>query len=162
MFQERFGNMWDFYRQYDAICILTNMQVDRHGNNVMGRGSAYEARRRYPFLPLLIGHEIRRARQAKEPVPAGRIWMSFDSDPAVVFVAFMTKDDWREKSDLKLIERAAHELMETIEEEGWSSVLLPRPGCGAGQLDWKSQVKPILIPILDERVTVVAFEERAP
>ena len=39
---------------------------------------------------------------------------------------------------------------------GWSKVLIPRPGCGYGELNWQD-IKPLLESILDDRFISVTF-----
>jgi len=55
-----------------------------------------------------------------------------------------------------LIRQSARQLVEMADKFGWGSVVLPRPGCGNGGLDW-DDVRPILEAILDDRFTVVTF-----
>ena len=59
-----------------------------------------------------------------------------------------------ERPDVGLIRRSALELAQLAQEEGWSLVALPRPGCGGGGLEW-SEVGPILRPLLDDRFLAV-------
>jgi hypothetical protein len=44
--------------------------------------------------------------------------------------------------------------MDLADRLGLQTILLPRPGCGNGQLDW-AQVGPAIAPLLDDRVTIV-------
>lgn len=64
---------------------------------------------------------------------------------------------WMSHSDLKLIERSTHQLVELAERYQWKSVVLPRPGCGLGQLSWQDEVRPLLSTILDDRFYVINF-----
>ena len=69
--------------------------------------------------------------------------------------AFHTKFHWKEKSSLELIKTSTEELRELlISLPSRAKVLLPRPGCGAGGLDWET-VKLILQDKLDDRVHVI-------
>jgi hypothetical protein len=36
-------------------------------------------------------------------------------------------------------------------------VVLPRPGCGAGELDWTRFVRPALTALLDDRFVAITF-----
>lgn len=72
-------------------------------------------------------------------------------------VSFPTKDRVSEDSKLPLIVQSATELMNLVEQMDWTIVVLPRPGCGLGGLDWDTQVKPALEPILDDRVIIITF-----
>lgn len=82
--------------------------------------------------------------------------MFIDSaDGGPVFAGFPTKHDWHDRSDLDLIEQSARELAEVANLRDWQTVALPRVGCGLGQRDWKTEVKPILEQYLDSRFIVV-------
>lgn len=39
----------------------------------------------------------------------------------------------------------------------WRYILLPRPGCGNGSLNWERDVRPVLAPVLDDRFSVITF-----
>lgn len=63
---------------------------------------------------------------------------------------------WKARSSLTLIERSAWQLAELTDQQNWKSVVLPRPGCGAGELSW-DEVRPRLSTILDARFYVINF-----
>lgn len=66
---------------------------------------------------------------------------------------------WACVADEVIIKRSAEELVSFAGTYGWSQVILPRPGCGAGELSWE-QVKPILTQVLDDRFYVITFPPR--
>lgn len=151
----------------DAICITTNGYVKKNGEAVMGRGIAKEAAEEYPQLPKWLGTHLG---YNGNHVTLG----SFDYPCTTengyevceqVFFIFPVKPTfgpngemgWKAKADLNLIKQSAEELMEFINDFSYmKTVLLPRPGCGNGKLSWE-QVKPVIEPILDDRVTVVTW-----
>lgn len=143
-------NLWDHGLAStgapSAICITTNGTVKANGSAVMGRGCALEAAQIYPGIAAQLGSQIE---EAGNNVQIIRVVSS------VPIVAFPVKYAWHERADLDLIARSARSLVELIACQGWREVLLPRPGCGNGQRDWEREVRPILLPILDDRVVVV-------
>ena len=130
----------------DAICITTNGRVDSTGRCVMGRGCAREASQIYPGIAYQLGQQLR---------TFGNHVQVIDITSSLPIVAFPVKHHWKDKADLALIERSARELQTLLENKGWREILLPRPGCGNGQRNWEIDVKPLLTPILDDRVVVV-------
>ncbi len=71
---------------------------------------------------------------------------------------------WMAQADMALIKRSARELRALADEHGmpnngirWESIVLPRPGCGAGELSW-DEVRPVLNNILDDRFYAITFE----
>lgn len=163
--KEAYGNIWDM--KNDAICITTNGYVKNNGEAVMGRGIAKEAAEEYPLLPKWLGNHLR---TNGNHVTIGSFdypcttWNGSDVCEQVFFIfpvkpAFGPRGEmgWKAKADLDLIKQSGEELMALINEFSYmKTVLLPRPGCGNGGLSWKD-VKPIIEPILDDRVTVVTF-----
>jgi hypothetical protein len=70
---------------------------------------------------------------------------------------FPVKHHWREKADLDLIERSARQLVELADRFGYQRLLIPRPGCGNGQLSYE-EVRPVLKGILTgDRFVIVSY-----
>lgn len=162
------------FERPDAICITTNGFVKKNGEAVMGRGCAKRAAELMPGLPEALGNAI--SAQGNRtyvhgpyngmqivtfPVKAAfRIY-----DPFHVSVVrhmkskFKTGDrvpGWALVADPKIIKRSADQLVAEADAHGWESVVLPRPGCGAGELSWK-EIGPMLHSILDDRFYAITF-----
>jgi len=140
------GNLWTY--PADVRVITTNGFTKKNGEAVMGRGCALEAKERWPYLPKLLGSFI----QAKGNLPAVYCL------EGTFLLTFPVKHKWFEKADIQLIEQGA----KVIAGDKFSDLLqnkrivMPRPGCGNGQLDW-NDVRPVLEPILDDRFHVITF-----
>lgn len=145
--KEIVGNLWDEGPHHHPVwrCITTNGSVNRRGQCVMGRGCAKEATDLFPGLAVSIGDHI---------TARGNHLFAL---PLIHIVGFPVKHHWREKADLKLIEQSAHELRDLAERECFDLFILPRPGCGYGQLTWE-QVKPVIASILPDNVSVITFD----
>lgn len=50
------------------------------------------------------------------------------------------------------------QLIDICEGRGITSCYLTRPGCALGGLDWESQVRPLLEPILDDRFIIADYQ----
>lgn len=72
------------------------------------------------------------------------------------FCAGDTVPGWACKAELSIISHSASQLADLANEYGWDVVVLPRPGCGAGELKW-SQVKPVLEQHLDDRFYAITY-----
>jgi hypothetical protein len=59
------------------------------------------------------------------------------------FLLFPTKDNWRNKADIKGIEKGLQWVCDNYHAEGIKSLAVPALGCGLGWLDW-SMVGPLL------------------
>jgi hypothetical protein len=154
---EKLANLWD--EPCDARCITTNGFIKKNGSLVMGAGVAGQAQARYPNLPKIAGDFVQTYGNivgiftVEHLLGEYKPWKEHE-----YFITFPVKHAWYEKADLALIERSAYELMAALNEPGfiaWKKVLLPLPGCGNGQLSW-SDVKPVIAPILDDRVWVIS------
>lgn len=190
--REIFGDLFGYNEKGPhAICITTNGYVDRGGCNVMGRGTAGEAKRRWPGIERLLGEKLRsygnRVHQLTQASPEGITlplgWMSprvvvpyhifsFPTKPEVVndaellisqyrrahegHVEDLNLPGWMAKSDLELIQESAWELRHLVEKQGIQSVVVPRPGCSAGERDWDTEVRPRLVePFKDDRFFII-------
>lgn len=157
---EAYGNIWDIADEFkdsiNAVVVTTNGYTRKDGNAVMGRGIAKEAADRYPSLPYELGARL---------LAHGNVVNIFSYlNTAYDIVTFPVKPrfgsrgipGWQARADLDLIASSARELVRYADRYNWMDVLMPRPGCGYGQLKWE-QVKPVIEPILDNRFTVVTF-----
>jgi hypothetical protein len=143
---EEYGDLWAL--PADARCITTNGYVKRDGRAVMGRGCAKEARERYPGLDVRFGHRL----------TVGGNHVHWTMTPDGPLVTFPVKQHWQHRAELPLILQSCQELRRLLDAQGWTRILLPRPGCGNGGLDWGRLVGPAVSQILDDRVVIVTWE----
>lgn len=148
------ADIWELYDADEVVCITTNGYVKRNGKAVMGRGTAYQAAQRWPNMAKLLGESIRQAGNVVQLIrsrllafPVKDTGGISDGTNVVAhmrcrFPAGSTVPGWALKADLDIIRRSLAELAVLREEYGWKRVYLPRPGCGAGELDW-AQVRPL-------------------
>lgn len=165
--REAKGNM--FQMDCDALCITTNGFTKTNGQAVMGRGCAKEAARLIPSLPEILGKAIKTNGNICQIVmtkgisllvfPVKPVSKICEGNDYVSHMSFKPGDvipGWACKADIEIIKQSAHQLVELTDKHGWQTVILPRPGCGAGELSW-DQVKPVLEQILDDRFTCMTF-----
>lgn len=155
--KEVYGNAWDLIKtDYDVLCLTTNGTIKANGECVMGRGIAFEAKQRFPLIPKIVGDVLKKHGNVINMI--GNIKLG-KSGKSVYIYTFPVKHNWWETADIKLIERSARQLVETANKNDWKKVLLPRPGCGNGHLNW-TEVKQMLEPLLDDRFHIVHWEEQ--
>jgi len=163
-FLETKGNIWEyFYSNEAAVVIPTNGSRDKFGYNVMDSGLALDAKELFPNLPMLIGRSIKKMKGHN-----GVFVFSFPTDKVnevekkkeynFVFT-FPTKYNyWDNVADFKRIELSTFQLVKALNQLekrlGIEKVVVPRVGCGSGNLNWK-EVQPILFNLLDERFIVI-------
>ena len=144
--KEANGNLWEI--ACDVRCVTTNGTVI-DGEATMGAGCALEARAKTPRLPLIYGGLIDKFGNHVYLIKNNLR----DCEPLVMFPV---KHEVYQSADPELIMRSCLELTSLADIYGWQTILLPRPGCGHGKLEW-GDVKPMIAPLLDDRVTVVTF-----
>ena len=127
--EEVTGDIWKV--EGDWIVIPTNGFVKTNGECVMGRGLAYQAKSKFTQLPLELGSHIKMMGNKVGVFSQYRL------------LSFPVKHNWWEQADLSLIEESCSYLAWTACFLRASVVLVPRVGCGNGQLDWKD-VRPVL------------------
>lgn len=66
---------------------------------------------------------------------------------------------WACKARLDIIERSARELVQFVDMHERDRIVVPRPGCGAGELRW-NDVEALLKDIFDDRFYVITFPRR--
>lgn len=150
------GHYWDEvtkdHPRYNAIVCTTNMVVKNNGGLVMGAGIAKDFRDRFKDLDLEWGRRI------KYGIHDGGFMVttinsSIGGTRLISLVAFPTKKDWKLDSDLDLIRCSALTLENTATIMGWEHILMTRPGCGCGGLEWDVVKKSI--SHLDNRFKVI-------
>lgn len=166
------GNLFDI--ECDALCITTNGFVKSNGECVMGKGCAKQVATMLPEVPRILGNILRSdgnhvhylltqndVALLSYPVkPEVNSYMnSIDEVVSHMRNKFNIGDTvpgWACVADIEIIKRSAYELVKLVNTTDWSTVLIPRPGCGAGELSW-DVVEPILSDILDDRFIAVTF-----
>ena len=165
------GNL--FNESCDAFCITTNGFVKKDGSCVMGRGCAKQAADYWPQLPKVVGQNISNYGNlvlAALFLPDGRHLLSFPVKPISVifngdncvkhmmnkFKIYDTVPGWAALADIEIIRESAIRLVTITNSYKWSKVVIPRPGCGAGELSWTA-VKAELDKILDDRFYSITF-----
>ena len=162
------GNMLEM--ECDALCITTNGFVKSNGASVMGAGIAKQMRVTIPGLDKILGQKI--AREGNNvhfllnynnigivsfPVkPITEISNGNNFVKHKFFPEGTTVPGWACKANIDLIVRSCQQLVALADQYGWQRVLLPRPGCGAGELNW-SHVKKVIEPLLDDRFIVCTY-----
>jgi len=142
-----------FFSQQQTLTVSVNCV------GVMGEGLASRAKYQFPHVyvyyqdlckqkklhlgrPNLYKQELSLDRQlADEPetMKNGR--------PETWFLLFPTKDNWRNRADIKGIEKGLQWLCDNYHKEGIKSLAMPAVGCGLGWLDW-SEVGPLICSYL--------------
>lgn len=135
------GNIWD-HRGQATIVITTNCGVDRRGRAVIGRGCARQALEYYPDLAEHLGRLLEQQGARVHDLGNG-------------LVSFPVEETAWSLPDLRLIKESARQLRELADEKGWTKIIVPRPGCGGGGIEWH-QVKPLLEDYFDERFHVIS------
>ena len=133
------GNIWE-YQKTAIVAVTTNGQVTKNAS-VMGRGVAAQAARLFPWFPGRLGACI--AENGNHVHYLGDNLVSFPVEVSPYAVP-----------DLGLIERSARELAALADEAGWTTIVVPRPGCGGGGLSWHD-VRPLLERHFDDRFLVI-------
>ena len=131
--------------EFDAICVTTNGVITKTQALVMGAGVAKQFKLNYPGIEFELGKKVK----------------TYGNIPFLIYnrkqpiISFPTKNNWKDKSDLKLIEASARALVKLTTSRYWTRIALPAPGVGKGGLSWSKQVQPMLSPILDDRFIIL-------
>ena len=141
--QEIIGNLWD--QKATVLCITTNGTLRKDGALVMGRGVAKQCMDRNPGVQFKFGQAVQNF---------GNIFQYIETlDEARILAAFPVKHNWWEQANLELIMVSALSLNQLALSQPQAVIILPRPGCGNGGLDWMD-VKPV-IEFLPNNVHVI-------
>lgn len=144
--KEIIGDLWD--QEADAICLTTNGFVKNCGRAVMGAGVALQAKQRWPEIDLKLGSHIK----DKGNMVGVVYW--YREPKFTYIVSFPVKNNWFENADLKLIEKSCKELVALADMCQWKKIIVPKPGCANGKLQWK-EVKPLCEKYFDDRFIII-------
>ncbi|MBJ6724969.1 macro domain-containing protein [Geomesophilobacter sediminis] len=139
--RETVDDIWS-YLDDAVVCITTNGHVTPSGKAVLGRGCAAQAKERFPDLPERLGALIRVGGNHVQLIQDGLVSFPVEESP------------WA-NPDLRLIARSAAELRGMADRNGWAEIVVPRPGCGGGGLNW-NEVRPLLEAEFDDRFLVIS------
>ena len=145
--REIFGDLWTY--PADARVVTTNGTVRNDGAAVMGRGCAAQLKDRFRHIEYALGQLLDRH---------GNHVFILTIEPEPI-LSFPVKQHWKDKADIDLIIQSAYELRTIATAMDLKQVVLPRPGCGNGGLEWESLdgVKIHLVNKLDDRFHVIDF-----
>jgi hypothetical protein len=135
------GDMFAYIgRMKFRMFITTNGFIKKDGTAVMGAGNAKQAVKEYAKeginLPDLLGKSLK-ARGNHVTKLTSQLY------------TFPVKKFWFDaRASMTLIKRSLEELKTIIAEDKNLVYILPRPGCGNGNLKW-SKVKPLMKSLPD-------------
>jgi hypothetical protein len=131
------GDIWTLSTVRDAIVVSTNVGFKADGKNVMGKGLARQATRRWPILASVYGEFCKEHGAATPimawPVPNSRWCQTLLLYPVKPLLAEAPYLSWRQPASLPLIEfhlPSLNQYATTFD----GRILVPSLGCGNGQL----------------------------
>ena len=156
---ELVGDFWQESRdhKYDALVCTTNLIVRKDGCLVMGAGIAKGFRDTFNNIDRRWGERLLNG-QHQDGFMITSAYFSYNGNRLLHLVAFPTKENWKQDAKIELIERSALTLSQSARILGLRAVLMTRPGCANGHLNWPD-VKPILDKYLDGRFYVIEREK---
>jgi O-acetyl-ADP-ribose deacetylase (regulator of RNase III) len=104
---------------------------------VMGKGIAQRFKRACPDM----FRDYQALCEAGE-LKVGRLWLY--RGPERWVLNFPTKKHWRTPSRPEYIEAGLQRFVEMYAEAGITQIAFPQLGCGNGELDWESEVRPLM------------------
>lgn len=141
------GDIWTYPAQH--VYVTTNLSLRKDGKAVMGRGTALQAKLRYPDIDHILGDAIK----------SGQLVLPLMERDGVTIGAFPVKWRWQEKASLLLIQASAGQLRSIALLHPEQVYVLPRPGCGNGGLQWE-EVEPLLRHVLPDNVHIITNTRR--
>lgn len=120
---------------FDSPCKVLVNTVNTVG--VMGKGIAKEFKDIYPEM-----FDEYQSLCERGLIDIGDLWIYTTDHKRVL--NFPTKKHWRSPSKPEYLEAGLQKFARIYQEARIASVSFPMLGCGNGELDWESQVKPLM------------------
>lgn len=162
-----------FHIPNDCFVVTTNGYVTKSGNAVMRRGCAKRLAELFPDVKQVLGKQIKDNGNITQILRMAPTVVALPVKPAAdiantalsnvvthargMYLTGGTIPGYHCKAELNIIRKSIKDLVTLADAEGWQNVVMPRPGCGFGELSWHD-VKPILDDLLDERFIVCHFQ----
>lgn len=171
------GNIMDLIGRPDAICITTNGFTTNRGQGVMGMGIAKTMSDAYPELKSALGThikahgnsvgllmQVRNTRILSFPVKPCQFPLKFPmqvvSHARDKYALGRMVPGFHSIARKDIISRSCDELVKFVNKHGYQHVVLPIPGCGAGELSYiGDDIKGICEETLDDRFWMCSFKE---
>jgi O-acetyl-ADP-ribose deacetylase (regulator of RNase III) len=127
---------------------------------IMGKGIALQFKHRFPQNMAAYSKACKSGL-----VNVGKMYVTETSllvGPRWI-INFPTKKHWRDNSQIEWIESGLQDLKSFIIRNAVKSIAIPALGAGNGGLDWRKQVKPIVVVALAElsEVDILVYEPLA-
>lgn len=128
----------------EVVANLFDLKAESYVNTVncvgvMGKGIALEFKIRYPHMYL---DYVRQCREGLFTPGQVRTWHSGTDNIWIYNMA--TKKHWKNPSKFEWVKEGLVDLACNLEFLAIKSIVMPRPGCGNGGLDWE-QVRPLVV-----------------
>jgi O-acetyl-ADP-ribose deacetylase (regulator of RNase III) len=121
---------------------------------VMGKGVALQFKQLFPEM-----FEQYRDLCEQGKIDIGKLWLY--KSPHKWVLNFPTKKHWRYPSKLEYVIAGLEKFVRSYDEMGIHSIAFPPLGCGNGQLDFKTQVQPIMHQYLSKLpIDVFVYPDR--
>ncbi|MBL7977400.1 MAG: macro domain-containing protein [Bacteroidetes Order II. Incertae sedis bacterium] len=135
------GDILQSKEQFIAQGVATGLQEG------LGTGLALKISKKWPELQKAFKKHAR-----ANGFKSGDVFIAQNSDDKIGIIYIATQPDMYH-AELNYLNKGIKNLMKICEINNIKSVALPKIGSGLGKLNWESQVKPILISILESSRT---------
>ena len=173
--KETRGDLFELYDQGKTIAITTNGYIRKDGCAVMGRGVAYQAKVKFRGIERTLGKKIKANGNVVQFIiprvlafPVKPEYGIADKGKSNVVKHMRNKfyegdevPGWAMVASLDRIGLSLADLWLLYDQKKFDRVYMPRAGCGAGELNWRRDVRP-LISKMPDWVYVVEYSRVSP
>lgn len=158
------GDIWNYHKRQvlnkkSYIIIPTNLGFKKDGNNVMGRGLAYQCATKYPEIPKIYGefckNRIKNDIKKQLLVLNDYRLIMFPTKKIILEAPHLS---WKQFSDTETIEKSLIELVNLQEFKDGHIMYVPLVGAGNGGLDKQSIIN-LLKKYLSNKLNVYIVDK---